>query len=370
MRPDKTAFWVRRDQKKKAYDKLLPTKERFEKYDAGCLFVAHANGQPCGKPVNNLCHTIPRRQVLTPLSNRGQVREALWGFGNFINLFMQGSEDNPVDMSDLERYQPRLIGIDEASCGRFACKTSSERDHDGVFRPIDIARPDFTDPLVAFLAQYRADLYAVYQLKRADSVMSDWAQKIMRRGLPAQRNEFIKNKDLLDRLLPFMQEKVNRLGVKWHTDGRSANTAHKVVDGQQFSFRSNLTFAACVFYGRSSVASVFPAGGDLHQMGITNLVEDTQQDAEVTKGFFELATASMQKDDYGVDMITLLSGSSSGVIVMSPDSYDKLSTAESNIINQWVHRFAQAETMARNINSMLSDRQNRQRRRRRSKKRR
>ncbi len=357
MQPHKTAFWVPPDQKKKASDKLAPTKEKFNTYDGGCLFVVDACGVPCGNPVKNLCHTIPRSQVLRPLSIRGQVREVFWGFGNFINLFIQGSEENPVDMSDLERYRPRLIGIDEASCGRFACKNPPIVNHDGEFSLIDVAHPNFTDPMVAFLAQYRADLWALYQLKRIDSVMSDWNQNIMRQGSPAQRVEWKRDKDLLYRLLPFMREKVSRLGIAWHTDGHSANTDNKVVAGRHLYFRSKLTFAACVLYGRSSVASVFPAGGDLHQMGITNFVDDTQCDAESTNGLVEIAEASKQKGDCGVDVIALLSSLSSGVVILSPESYDQLASAERNVINQWVQQFTQAGAMATNVNTVPSARQ-------------
>ena len=362
MQPDPTKFWVPSDQKKKASDRLAPTKEKFDVYDGGCLFVVDAYGTPCCNPVNNLCHTIPRSQVLRPLSTRGRVREVFWGFGNFTNLFIQGSEENPVDLSDLETFQPRLIGIDEASCGRFACKTPPIADHDGKFRLIDVALPDFTDPTIAFLVQYRSDLWALFQLKRINAVMSGWDRRIMRQGTPAKRGGWQSKKAWLNKLLPFTQDKVTRLGITWHTDGHSANTANRVVAGQHLHFRSKLTFAACVFYGRSSVASVFPAGGDLHRVGITNFVEDTQQDAEFTNELIESATASMQKNDYGVDVIACLKRLSSGVIAMSPDSYDQLAGAERDVINQWIQQLAQTDAMAADINRLLSSRRGRRNR--------
>ena len=194
-------------------------------------------------------------------------------------------------------------------------------------------------------------------------MIATWDLRPMRSGILDLRIQWVKLKAMLRELLPFMQEKVTRLGKAWIAEGLTANAANKVVAGQHLYFRSKLTFTACVFYGQSSVASIFPAKGDLHKMGITNFVEDTQHDAKFTNGLIEVATASMQKDDYGVDTITLLSGLSSGVIVMSPDSYDKLSGSERNVINQWIQQFAQAETMATNINTMLSNGQRKGKRR-------
>ncbi len=361
MLPDRTAVWIPPDKKESVIKSVADVKKRFEAYDGGCLFAADANGKTCNEPVRNVCHTIPRGPVLMPMSdgNSGKVLEIIWGFGEFLNLFIQGSEENPVDLSDPDRFQPKLIGTGEASCGRFACKNPPIADHDGEFGPIDVANPNFADPLVAFLVQYRADLWALYQLKRVDWLMKTWGRKLLRGGDRELRIRVIETKELLRKLLPFMQDKVTRLGNIWYVNGSSANISHKVVTGQSLYFRSKLTFAACVFYGQSSVVSVFPAGGDLHQMGITNFVKDTQQDAEFTNGLLEVAKSSMQKHDYSVEVITHFSSLSSGVIDMSPGSYHNLPRTERNVINRWVQQFAQAETMAKDINSMLRNRQHR-----------
>ena len=323
--------------------------------------MAHLNGKPCGQPVKNVCHTIPRVPVLLPLSDRksGKVLEIIWGFGEFVDLFIRGSEESPVDLLDPEKFQPRLVGTRDAGFGRFACKNIPNADHDGEFSPIDVSNPDFADPLVAFLVQYRADLWALYQLKRVDWLMKTWGRQNMRRGDRRLLTQLMKTNEQLRYLLPFMQDKVTRLGTSWYVSGSSSNAANTIVASQQLNFRSKLTFAACVLYGWSSVASIFPCSGDLHQMAITNFVEDTQRDAEFTNGLIKVAASSMQKNDYGVDILAHLSNSSSGVIVMSPDSYDKLSGAERNVINQWIQRFAQADMMAKNINAMLGNRQRR-----------
>lgn len=364
MRPDRTAVWIPPDKRESTIKGIAETKRQFDTYDGGCLFVVDAEGQPCRKPVKNLCHTIPHGPVLTPMTDgkTGKVLEIMWGFGEFADLFMRGSEADPIDLSAPERYQPSSIGTGAASCGRFACKNIPNSDHDGVFRPIDVANPDFTDPLIAFLVHYRAHLWALFQLKRVDWLMKTWGRRQMRDGDWRLRALFTKGNEQLRTLLPVIQDKVTRLGSVWYGRGRSANFANNIVSGQQYCFQSKLNFAACVLYGWSSVASVFPAGGDLHQMGITSFVEDTQKDAEFTDELIEVATTSMKKDYYGVDMIISFRSMSSGVIVMSPDSYDKLSEDESNVINQWIQEFAQAETMAKNINSMLRERQDNRRR--------
>ena len=230
-------------------------------------------------------------------------------------------------------------------------------DHDGAFGLIDVKNPDFTNPRVTFLSQFRAKLYGLYQLKRAAHVMDLWNQKIMRQARPTDRSQWLSVKALLGELLPLIQDQVHSLGKIWYAGGDSLNASPEVIAGQQIYFRSNLIFAACVFYGRSSVASVFPVEGDVHQMGITNFVEDTEHDAEFTQGLVDMAASSMQSPDYGLTVINFLENLSSGIIDISPVSYEELSSAERLDINRMVEKFAQAEKLAKNINSMLRERQ-------------
>ena len=339
--------------------RIDPTKYEFDEYDPGCLFVVDANGRYCGEPVNSLNHTIANSAVLSPLSkgSKGKVMEVFWGFGDFVNLFIKGDEENPIDLSDSERFRPKLIGVDAASCGRYACKNPTTGDHDGLFGLIDVKNPDFTDPRVAFLSQYRPRLYGLYQLKRTALVRDLWDRQIMRQGRPTDRSQWHNVKTLLAQLLPLIQEQVSRLGKIWYTQGDSVNTSPEIIAGQQFYFRSKLTFSACVFYGRSSVASAFPVADDVHQMGITNFVEDTEHDAEFTQGLVGIAASSMQGPNYGLSVIKFLENLSSGIIDMSPVSYDQLSSAERLDINRMVEKFAQTDMLARNINSMFRERQ-------------
>ena len=364
MRPLKTRVWVPDRDKGRLKKRIGPTKEEFDDYDPGCLFVVGANGRYCGEPVKNYNHTIPNSAVLSPLSkgSNGKVMEEFWGFGDFVNLFIKGNEENPIDLSDPERFRPKLIGIDAASCGRYACKNSSTGDHDGEFGLIDVKNPDITNPRVAFLSQYRPKLHGLYQLKRAALIVDLWDKKIMRQARPTDRSQWLKLKILLGQLLPLIQEQVTSLGKIWYAGGDSVNTSSEVIAGRQIYFRSKLTFAASVFYGTSSVASVFPVEDDLHQMGITNFVEDTEHDAEFTQGLVEIAASSMQCPDYGLTVIKFLENLSSGIIDMAPVSYEKLSSVERLEINRMVEKFAQPESMAKNINSMLRERQGNRRR--------
>ena len=365
MRPtNRPQVWVKNRDKGRLKKTIEPTKKEFDDYDPGCLFLSDANGRFCGEPVTGLNHTIPNSAVLRPLSkgSNGRVMEVFWGFGDFLNLFIKGNEENPVDLSDTERYRPKLIGIDAASVGRYACKNPSTGDHDGDFGPIDVKNPDFANPKVALLSQYRPKLNGLYQLKRTARVMDRWNRQIMRQARPTDRIQWLNVKAVLGELLPFIQEQVSTLGKIWYAGGDSVNTSPVVIEGQQVCFRSKLTFAACVLYGRSSVASVFPVEDDLHQMGITHFVEDTEHDAELTQGLVEIAASSMQSPDYGLTVIKFLENLSSGIIDMSPVSYDKLSNAERNDINKMVENFAQAERMAKNINSMLREKQGKRRR--------
>ena len=366
MRPtNRPQVWVNDRDKDRLKKTIEPTKKEFDGYDPGCLFVVDANGRFCGEPVKSLNHTISNSAVLSPLSkgSNGRVMEVFWGFGDFLNLFIKGNEENPVDLSDTERYRPKPLGIDAASVGRFACKNPSTGDHDGEFGPIDVVKnPDFTNPRVAFLSQYRPKLNGLYQLKRIARVMEIRDRQMMRQARPIDRSQWLNTKALMGQLLPFIQDQVSTLGKLWYAGRDSVNTSPVVIAGQQVYFRSKLTFAANVFYGRSSVVSVFPVKDDLHQMGITNFVEDTEYDDEVTYELIEAAVNSRQIPDYGVNVIKSLGSLSSGIIDMSPVSYNNLSNAERNDINKMVENFVQAETMAKNINSMLRERQGNRRR--------
>ena len=148
MRPPKTQVWVPNRDKDRLKKRIDPTKDEFDGYDPGCLFVVDANGRCCGEPVMSLNHTIANSAILSPLSkgSNGKVMEVFWGFGDFVNLFIKGDEENPIDLSDSERFRPKLIGVDAASCGRYACKNPTTGDHDGLFGLIDVKNPDFTDP--------------------------------------------------------------------------------------------------------------------------------------------------------------------------------------------------------------------------------
>ena len=346
MRKDYGRRYIPRGNKASADKRKKAMNERFKKHKPECLFVVDAEGQFCRKKAVG-SHTIPKANVLEPL--KGPDNKALvtsWGVGAYSHLFMSSSEESPIDLSP-GTFKPRPQGITTASTGQFACPVHETK----TFDSIDVAEPDFTDPEVLFLSEYRTYLYAHSLLLRGKWMYDDWNLDIMRNGNTGQRVGWIKKRDQIKELLPHIETVVSRLGKLWYEQKRSANVSPQIVSGDLFYFRSSLKFAACMFYGRSSAITVFPTEGDWHGMGITHLIEDEYHDNELILRFVEIAEASRNEEGYSISVLTALHDVAAGVVAMSPDSYDLLSEEEQFGIGEIVASIANADMMVDILNS-------------------
>ena len=122
-------------------------------YIGDCLFVVDDNGQYCNKLVSNNCHIVSESSVLSKLKNRqGKLLELQWGVSQWRRLLF--ADEAPANIPPFRRPPG-------ATCvGRFACKSHSKEDpysHDDEFKKIDVAQPDFCDPIVRFLAGLSSD---------------------------------------------------------------------------------------------------------------------------------------------------------------------------------------------------------------------
>ena len=220
--------------------------KRFAEYRPECLFVTDAAGQFCRIPTV-ASHTIPNAKVLDPMKGRddrgrdGRVLEMIWGEAAFSHLFISSSEEHPMDLT-VEGFKPISRGIGDASTGKFACKCHEIQ----TFGPIDVSEPDFTDPEVLFLCEYRAYLYAYSHLLRAKWMVSQWNREIMRDRNVTRRIQWLRRSKQIDNLLPQTEAVVSRLGGLWYGKPGSANITPQVVSGEVIYFRSSLKYAACL----------------------------------------------------------------------------------------------------------------------------
>ena len=340
MNREQTGRYIPRGNKSSASKRKDAMNKRFGKFKPECLFVADSEGHFCRQqPVAS--HTIPNVKVLDQIKGHdNKVLVMSWGLGAFSHLFMSSSEESPIDLT-LGTFEPRPQGINSASTGRFAC-CSHERI---TFDPIDVAEPDFTDPEVLFLTEYRAYLYAHSLLLWGKWMNDEWNLEIMRGPNKAQRAGWLKKRDQIKQLLPQIETLVSRLGKLWHEKKRTVNIAPQVVSGKLFYFRSSLKFAACMSYGRSSALTVFPTGGDWHGMGITDLIEDESHDNELILRLVEVAEASRNEEGYSINVLLALHDVAAGVVAMSPDSYDLLSEGEQFSLGAIIASIANADMM-------------------------
>ncbi len=340
--------FIPRGNKSSAAKRKDAMNERFKLYKPECLFVVDAEGHFCRKHTVD-SHTIPKANVLEPMKGPdNKVLVTSWGQGAYSHLFMSSSEESPIDLTP-GTFKPRPLGINSASTGQFACGS-----HEPVtFDPIDVSEPDFNDPEVLFLIEYRTYLYAHSLLLWGKWMYEEWNRDIMRGTNSGQRFQWVNKRDQIKQLLPQIEAIVSQLGKLWHEKKKAANVAPKIVSGNLFYFRSSLKFAACMFYGRSSAITVFPTEGDWHGMGITHMKEDEADDDKFTVRLAEAAEASRNEEGYSINVLTALHDVAAGVVAISPVSYDLLSEEEQLSIGAIIAAIANADSMSETLNSLL-----------------
>ena len=341
MRKDQGRRYIPKVNKASAGKRKKAMYERFNQYQPACLFVVDAEAQFCRKHTV-ASHTIPKANVLEPMKGSdNKVLVTSWGVGAFSHLFMSSSEESPIDLSP-DTFKPRTQGINNASTERFACCSHESN----TFDPLDVAEPDFTDPEVLFLSEYRTYLYASSLLLWGRWMHDEWNRDIMRGPNTGRRAGWIKKRNEIRQLLPHIETMVSQLGKLWYEKKRSANVAPQTVSGKLFYFRSSLKFAACMFYGRSSAISVFPIGEEWHGIGITRLVGDEADDDRLAVKLVEAANASKDEESYSIKVLAALHDVAAGVVAMSPDSYELLSEEEQLSIGEIIASIANADMMS------------------------
>ena len=146
-------------------------------YEGRCLFVTDDDGGHCDRPVSNNCHIVSESTVLDRLKDdkTKRVLELQWGVSQWRELLFKSDPEQLAQ--DPTTFDPSERITRDACMGRFACKLLA---HDDEFQPIDVAEPDFDDPIARFLSGYRLMLFVTDQYRQSIRLLQRWEQRAMR----------------------------------------------------------------------------------------------------------------------------------------------------------------------------------------------
>ncbi len=298
-------------------------------YVGQCLFVIDDNGAHCGESVSNNCHVVSESAVLVGMRDdkTKKVRELQWGVSQWRKLLFSSEVEQRV--WDTATFDPSESTTRDTCVGRFACK--QPYDHDGQFKPIDVAEPDFDDPVVCFLARYRIALFVADQYRKAVWLRENWKQKMQEslnreaRRSAERRNRHLRGSvDPLDKELQQAESTVGLLGKNWHARKSTGTLDPNTVSAEVFGFRSKLRLAGCVSYGRGSAVTVFPGQEDWHTMGVLYLTSESDLARGDCERLAGVSRASRETGDYGVTVTNELMTNGWGILAVSPGSYEEL----------------------------------------------
>lgn len=290
-------------------------------YKGRCLFVTGDNGEFCNKPVSNNCHIVSKTAVLDGLKDdkTKRVLELQWGVGKWREMLFSGEVVQRV--KDPSAFEPSVKTTGAACVGRFACKQSA---HDNEFQPIDVAEPDFDDPVVRFLSAYRLLLFVSDQCRLAMylyQIRDQLVVSIYGRAVPAM---WLSEKEKLNKALQEAEAAVVFLGRNWHARKNGGIFDLEVVSAQVLNFRSKLRIAGGMFYGNATGVTVFPVQGHLHKMALLYLTSESGPAGQDVERIAAVARVSEVSDDYGVKVTDELFTNGWGSLAVSPGSYKAL----------------------------------------------
>ena len=250
---------------KRAVNKLLvDVEEDLHDYKGGCLFVTNDDGTYCDEPVTNNCHIVSESAVLDGMKDdkTKRVLELQWGVSQWRKLMFNSDRVQLVE--DPTTFGPAPSTTHNACVGRFACK---QRAHDDEFQPIDVAEPDFGDPVVRFLAAYRSMLFFTDQCRQSLELHGEWNRDAMKGPNAKARVLWLAQKAKLEKALREAEANVTLLGRNWHARKTTQTFDPDLVSARVLGFRSKLRIAGCVYYGETRGCHCVPNARRLAQDG-------------------------------------------------------------------------------------------------------
>ena len=333
-----------KNSRRKANERLLEIEKHVAGYEGRCLFVTDDNGEYCNNPVSNNCHLVSESAVLDGLKDgkTKKVLELQWGVSKWRELLFSGDVEQRLE--NTSSFEPSIRTTGAACVGRFACKQCA---HDDEFQPIDVAEPDFDDPVVRFLSGYRLLLFLADQCRQAISLHQTWEQAVMRNSKPADRARWLGEKEKLKKALRKAEPDVVLLGKNWHARKNGGAIDLSVVSAQVLNFRSKLRLAGGVSYGKATGVTVFPVQGDLHKMAVLHLTSKSGPAGQDMESLAAVARTSEECENYGVTVTIDLMTNGWGSLAVSPGSYEALNEPDRFAIQSLVARHTRVVEPAR-----------------------
>ena len=332
---------------KRAVNKLLvDVEEDLHDYKGGCLFVTNDDGTYCDEPVTNNCHIVSESAVLDGMKDdkTKRVLELQWGVSQWRKLMFNSDRVQLVE--DPTTFGPAPSTTHNACVGRFACK---QRAHDDEFQPIDVAEPDFGDPVVRFLAAYRSMLFFTDQCRQSLELHGEWNRDAMKGPNAKARVLWLAQKAKLEKALREAEANVTLLGRNWHARKTTQTFDPDLVSARVLGFRSKLRIAGCVYYGKHVAVTVFPTQGDWHKMGGLYFTSESDQASAELGRLAEVAKASGQSNNYGVTVTNDLMTHGWGLLAVSPKSYEGLDEQDRDTVKGLVAKHARDMRLVKSI---------------------
>ena len=267
---------------------------------------------------------IPRQSVLEKLKDNksGKVLEFDWGVNQWRHLLLSSGPENPIDLEDPATFEPRPTGTHEACTGPFACEC-----HDGVFNPsLDTDSPDFSDADVRRLAIGRVALYAADLATNRKFLVDKWDRRfgLMRRTDTRVVKKWAGKRALAYETYLLAHSAADRWRDAWRCGEGEADLPEHRVGWRTLTFRSSLTFAACVFYGAATPVIVLPSDEGHHEMTVLYFRGESEKVKKDEDRLAQKARDTEEAGTFGVSMIDELMKVGSGVVAASPASYKEL----------------------------------------------
>ena len=341
------SFYLQQDREREhARRSLRAYAKQMRESDQSCLLLDDSGGV-CGHPSENRCHLIPEQAILSELADprTGKVLELRWSLAAWTHALSKSNRADPINVFSAEMFQPRgtplETGTGYATVGHYACKCHDRE----VFRPIDVAQPDFHSREALLLTAYRTLLFVADIARGAQALMFDpkLGRLARHHESPEVRTDWERRQQSppLSLLKPYLSEFYDI----WQNRRSTVS-----LTGRTIPFRSRLRFASCSFLSNPrQVVSVHPLGGDEHQLTVIQVGPEDRSARAMRDRLESAALAANGGNSEDIRLVCEILRWPDGATVASFESYDSLTGWERRQIQAMIGH----NSGARDIYSLL-----------------
>ena len=319
------SFYLQDKERNLARRSLRAYAKQMRESDQSCLMLDDS-GKVCGRPSKNRCHLIPEHPTLNKLADprTGKVLELRWLLDAWTHALSKSNRADPIDVFSADMFQPNRTpletGTGYATVGHYACKPHDRE----VFKPIDVARPDFHSREVLLLTAYRTLLFVADIARGAQALMFDpkLGRHARQHESPEVRTDWERRKQTppYSLIKPFLSE--------FYDIWQNRRTTVSLT-GRPIPFRSRLRFAATIFLSNPrQVVTVHPLGGDEHQLIVIQVGPECPSARAIRDRLESAALAAQGGASEDIRLVSEILRWADGTAVASIESYDSLTVWE------------------------------------------